>query len=218
MQVHQQILAVILSGSLAFTPLESYAIASPAYSSSGAAQSQPAATGQDLDSLVAPIALYPDALVAQILAAATYPTQVVEADRWLQQNKNLTGDALANAINQQSWDPSVKALTQFPSVLDNMSQNLSWTSALGDAYFNDPESVMDTVQDLRARVKASGTLQSNQQQTVTTEGQTIVIQPAQPQVVYVPTYNPTVVYGAPVPCTTATPLTTRTRALSWPRR
>jgi len=199
MQVHQQTLAVILSGTLAFMPLDGYALTPSAYSLPAAGQAAPAANGQDLPSLVAPIALYPDALIAQILAAATYPTQVVEADRWLQQNKGLSADALANAVEQQSWDPSVKALTQFPSVLDNMSQNLSWTSALGDAYFNDQEDVMDTIQDLRARAQTAGTLQSNSQQTVSTEGQTIVIQPAQPQVVYVPTYNPTVVYGTPVP-------------------
>jgi hypothetical protein len=200
MQV-QQILAVTLSCTLVFTSLDGYAITSPAYQAADASQSQaaPAATNQDLPSLVAPIALYPDALIAQILGASTYPTQVVEADRWLKQNSSLSGDALAKAVDQQSWDPSVKALTQFPSVLDNMSQNLSWTSALGDAYFNDQQDVMDTVQDLRARAKSAGTLQSNAQQTVSTEGQTIVIQPAQPQVVYVPTYNPTVVYGAPVP-------------------
>ncbi len=199
MQVHQQILASILSGTLVFTPLDGYALTSPAQASPPAAQAQPIETNQDLPSLVAPIALYPDALIAQILGASTYPTQVVEADRWLKQNSSLSGDALAKAVDQQSWDPSVKALTQFPSVLDNMSQNLSWTSALGDAYFNDQQDVMDTVQDLRARAKQAGSLQSNSQQTVTTEGQTIVIQPAQPQVVYVPTYNPTVVYGAPVP-------------------
>jgi len=200
MQV-QQFLAVTLSCTLVFTPLDGYAITPPADQAADASQSQaaPPATNQDLPSLVAPIALYPDALIAQILAAATYPTQVVEADRWLKQNNSLTGDALAKAVDQQSWDPSIKALTQFPSVLDNMSQNLSWTSALGDAYFNNQQDVMDTVQDLRARAKEAGTLQSNSQQTVSTEGQTIVIQPAQPQVVYVPTYNPTVVYGAPVP-------------------
>jgi hypothetical protein len=199
MQVHQQILASILSSTLVFTPLDGYVLTSPAQTSSGTAQAQPSDTNQDLPSLVAPIALYPDALVAQILGASTFPTQVVEADRWLKQNSSLSGDALAKAVDQQSWDPSVKALTQFPSVLDNMSKNLSWTSALGDAYFNNQEDVMDTVQDLRARAKEAGSLQSNSQQTVSTEGQTIVIQPAQPQVVYVPTYNPTVVYGAPVP-------------------
>jgi hypothetical protein len=208
MQLHQQFLAVLLSGTLVFMPLDGSSIRPYAYSAPDASQSQsppppsqgaPDTTSQDLPSLVAPIALYPDALVAQILGASTFPTQVVEADRWLQQNKNLTGDALMQAVNNQPWDESVKALTQFPSVLDNMSQNLSWTSALGDAYFNDKETVMDTIQDMRAKAKTAGNLQSNQQQTVSTQGQTIVIEPAQPQVVYVPTYNPTVVYGAPVP-------------------
>ncbi|HEX3469834.1 MAG TPA: DUF3300 domain-containing protein [Silvibacterium sp.] len=201
MQVFRPSLAVLLSCALMFMPVEGYAIISTAdYAPDGSqAQAAPAATGTDLDSLVAPIALYPDALIAQILAASTFPTQVVEADRWMQQNKNLSGAALAQAVDQQSWDPSVKALTQFPSVLDNMSQNLSWTSALGDAYFNNQQDVMDTIQDLRARAKAAGSLQNTPQQTVTTQGQTIVIEPAQPQVVYVPTYNPAVVYGAPVP-------------------
>src|SRR5580692_995969 len=116
-------------------------------------------TGADTSSedellqLVAPIALYPDALVAQILAGATYPTQVVEAARFIKQNSNLTGDALVNAVNQQSWDPSVKALTQFPSVLANMNDNLSWTSALGDAYYNQQQAVMDAIQVLRQRAQ-----------------------------------------------------------------
>ena len=150
--------------------------------------------------LVAPIALYPDALVAQILAGATYPTQVVEAARFLNDNPNLTGDALVNAVNQQSWDPSIKALTQFPSVLNNMNQNLSWTSALGDAYYNDQQNVMAAIQELRQRAYEAGTLKTTAQQTVTTDSstQTIIIAPAQPTVVYVPAYNPSIVYGAPV--------------------
>ena len=154
---------------------------------------------QDLEQLVAPIALYPDALVAQILAGSTYPTQIVEADRWLHQNSNLKGDQLLAAVDKQPWDPSVKALTQFPSVLDNMSQNLSWTSSLGDAYFNVPQDVMNAVQSMRAKAQAAGNLKSTPQQTVTTQGQMIVIQPANPTVVYVPTYSPAVVYGAPIP-------------------
>jgi len=150
--------------------------------------------------LVAPIALYPDALVAQILAGATYPTQIVEAARLVKSNAGLKADALADAVNQQSWDPSVKALTQFPSVLDNMNQNLSWTSSLGDAYYNAPQEVLGAIQELRQRAQEAGTLKTTSQQTVTTDSatQTIVIQPAQPTVVYVPTYNPAVVYGAPV--------------------
>jgi len=151
-----------------------------------------------IDALVAPIALYPDALVAQVLAASTYPNEVVEADQWLKDHSNLQGSALAEAVNQQSWDPSVQALTQFPSVLDNMANNLSWTSALGDAFYNQQADVMAAVQRLRQQAKAAGNLKSTSQMTVTQENpQTIIIQPANPQVVYVPTYNPTVVYGTP---------------------
>jgi len=169
---------------------------SSSYTGQGAPMSQ-----QELDSLVSPIALYPDALVAQILSAATFPDQVAAANTWLQQNKNLTGNALGQAVNQQSWDPSVKALTQFPSVLSNMAQNLAWTSQLGEAYHNQQSDVMAAVQQLRAQAQAAGNLKTTPQQTVTTQSQggqqVIVIQPANPQVVYVPTYNPTVIYGTP---------------------
>ena len=146
----------------------------------------------------APIALYPDALVAQILSAATFPDQVAVADNWLQQNKNLSGSALAQAVNAQSWDPSVKALTEFPSVLDKMAQSLAWTSSLGEAYHNQQADVMNAVQTLRAQAKAAGNLKSGPQITVVQQApQTIVIQPTNPQVVYVPQYNPTIVYGTP---------------------
>jgi hypothetical protein len=151
-----------------------------------------------LQQLVAPIALYPDALVAQILAASTYPDQIVEADRWVQQHSNVTGDSLATDVDQQPWDPSIKALTAFSSVLANLDKNLSWTSALGDAYFNQQQDVMNAIQTLRARAQAAGNLQSNQQQTVTSQDQTILIQPATPDVCYVPDYDPWLVYGAPI--------------------
>jgi len=166
----------------------------------GSSAPAPAPLSADqLDSLVAPIALYPDALVAQVLAASTNPDQVAYADDWLAQNRNLTGQALAQAVDQQSWDPSVKALTQFPSVLDNLAHNLSWTSSLGQAFANQQSDVMAAVQAMRAKAQAAGTLQSNSQITITTPSpNTIVIQPANPQVVYVPQYNPTVVYGAPI--------------------
>src|SRR6266404_4987201 len=108
-------------------------------------------TPEALQQLVAPIALYPDALVAQILAASTYPTQIVEANRWLQQHSDLQGDKLAKEVDKQDWDPSVKALTPFSSVLANLDTNLSWTSALGDAYYNQEQDVLDAVQVLRAR-------------------------------------------------------------------
>ncbi len=155
-------------------------------------------TAKDIDNLVAPIALYPDALVAQILGGATYPDEIVEADRFVKANKNLSANDLMTKVNGQSWDPSVKALTQFPSVLDNMSQNLSWTSALGEASYYQQKDVLDAVQRLRKQAKDAGNLKTTSQQTVVQQNpQTIVIQPANPQVVYVPTYNPTVVYGTP---------------------
>ena len=117
-------------------------------------------TAEQAQQLVAPIALYPDELVAQILAASTYPTEIVEAERWLQQNSSLKGAQLGSEVDKQSWDPSVKALTQFPSVLANMDKNLSWTSALGDAYFNDQQAVLDAVQVMRKRAQDAGTLKT----------------------------------------------------------
>jgi hypothetical protein len=154
-------------------------------------------SAQELQQLVAPIALYPDALVAQVLAGSTYPTQIVEAARWMEQHHNLQGQELAKAVDQQIWDPSVKALTEFPQVLDNMNKNLSWTSALGDAYVNNPKGVMSAVQVLRKDAQQTGNLKNTPQQNVSTEGQTIVIEPANPEVVYVPTYSPDI-YGVPV--------------------
>jgi len=155
-------------------------------------------SSSQLQALVAPIALYPDALVAQILVAATFPDQVAIANYWLQQNKSLTGSALMQAVDKQSWDPSVKALTEFPSVLDNLASNLTWTSSLGEAYHNQQADVMAAVQTLRAQAKANGNLKSSSQITVQQPSpQVIVIQPANPQIVYVPQYNPTVIYGTP---------------------
>jgi len=156
---------------------------------------QPSAEEQQL---VAPIALYPDSLVAQILAASTNPTEIVAAERWMQQHPGLQGQQLADAVDPQPWDPSVKALTQFPSVLANMNTNLNWTSALGDAYLNAPQDVLDAVQVLRQQAQAAGRLLSTGQQTVSTQGQTIAIEPADPQVVYVPEYDPWLAYGVPM--------------------
>jgi hypothetical protein len=155
-------------------------------------------TPDQLEQLVAPIALYPDSLVAQILAASTFPEQVVEADRWLQAHSDLKGDALGQAVDSQPWDPSVKALTAFPSVLGNMDKNLSWTSSLGDAYYNQQPAVMDAVQAMRQRAQAAGNLRTTPQQTVDEQGSTIVIQPASTDVVYVPAYDPWLVYGDPL--------------------
>jgi len=155
-------------------------------------------TPQQLQQLVAPIALYPDALVAQILAAATYPDQVVEADRWLQQNNNLKEEQLGKEVDKQPWDPSVKALTEFPSVLANMDKNLSWTSSLGDAYVNQQKDVMNAIQVMRQRAEKAGNLKSTSQEKVSKEGKTIVIEPADPEVVYVPEYDPWLIYGDPI--------------------
>jgi len=196
----KQLLSIVLSFLLVFTAVPLEAVGqqpappgSPGYSGQGVPLS-----AEDLQQLVAPIALYPDALVAQILGGATFPDQVAFANDWLLQNKNLTGTALTNAVNAQTWDPSVKALTQFPTVLDNMTKNLSWTSSLGEAYHTQPADVMAAVQVLRAKAQAAGNLKSGSQITVVQQApQVIVIQPTNPQVVYVPTYNPTVVYGTP---------------------
>src|ERR1700752_1455941 len=155
-------------------------------------------TAEQLQQLVAPIALYPDELVAEILAASPYPPQIVEAERWLQQNSSLKGAQLASEVDKQSWDPSLKALTQFPSVLANMDKNLSLTSALGAADFNNQQNVLNAHQVRRERAQAAGTLKTTAQQNVTTQGQTIIIKPANPQVVYVPQYDPWIVYGTPL--------------------
>lgn len=155
-------------------------------------------TPAELDALVAPIALYPDALVAQVLAASTHADEVAYADDWLAQNTNLKGKKLEDAVNKQFWDPSVKALTQFPTVLHDLARNLAWTSSLGEAFTNQQTEVMAAVQTMRAKAHAAGNLKSSSQITVVQETpSTIIIKPANPDVVYVPEYNPTLIYGTP---------------------
>ena len=205
MPILKQIQAVILSFAITMMAVPGYAasregpaaLRSPESMQTAPSTSASTPSGKELQQLVAPIALYPDGLVAQVLAGSTYPTQIVEAERWMQQHKNLQGQELAKAVDQQIWDPSIKALTEFPQVLDNMNKNLSWTSALGDAYVNDPKGVMSAIQVLRRDAQNAGHLKSTPQQTVATEGQTIVIEPANPEVVYVPSYSPEI-YGVPV--------------------
>lgn len=160
-------------------------------------------SNEQLEQLVAPIALYPDSLVAQVLMASTYPLEVVEAARWVKSQPDLEGTALQDALEKESWDPSVKSLAAFPQTLEMMNDKLDWTTQLGNAFLAQQADVMNAVQILRERAKAQGNLESNDQQTVKVENtptgnqsQTIIIEPANPQVVYVPTYNPTVVYGA----------------------
>lgn len=180
-------------------------------------------TAEQLSQMVAPIALFPDKLLGQVLAGATYPAQISAADQWLAQNPTLKGDALQSAEANQPWDVSVKGLTAFPSVLDQMAGNIQWTTSLGQAYANDPTDVMNAIQLLRQRAQQAGTLKSSQHLIVSTRERelppretsvtvvdsephrivmppktTIIIEPAEPDVVYVPHYNPAVVYGAPV--------------------
>ncbi len=147
--------------------------------------------------MLAAIALYPDALLSQILMASTYPLEVVQADRWTKQNKDLKGDALTAALEKQNWDPSVKSLVNFPQTLAMMSEKLEWTQSLGDAFLAQQKDVMDSVQRLRKKAHEAGNLKTTKEQVVIVEKetQTIVIEPADPKVVYVPAYNPTVVYG-----------------------
>jgi hypothetical protein len=163
-------------------------------------QSQQLLTAGQLDALLAPIALYPDTLIAEILMASTFPLEVVEAQRWLTAHKRLSGAQLKTEVSKQSWDESVKSLTATPSVLQMLNDKLEWTQKLGDAVLAQQPDVMDAIQRLRKRAQASNKLASNMQQTVTTQeegGQQVIdIEPAEPDMLYVPYYNPGVVYGA----------------------
>ncbi len=150
---------------------------------------------EELDQMLAPIALYPDSLLIQVLMAATYPLEVVQAARWLDTNPNLKDEKLAAALEQKSWDPSVKSLVNFPPVLTMMNDKLEWTQDLGDAFLGQKDQVMDSVQNLRLKAQAQGTLKTTREQVVVVKEKTIVIEPANPEVVYVPAYNPTIVYG-----------------------
>lgn len=163
----------------------------------GYGQAQPL-NSQDLDQLVAPIALYPDALVAQVLTASTYPAQVADADRWRRAQGYASPDQIVAGADAQPWDPSVKALTAFPQVLAQMDQNLNWTTELGNAYYNQPQDLLEAVQVMRQRAQAAGNLRSSPQETVSYDQGNIELAPANPQVVYVPAYNPWAVYGQPV--------------------
>jgi hypothetical protein len=158
----------------------------------------PAFRPEEIDQLVAPIALYPDSLLAQVLAASTYPLEIVQAARFVEQNKGLKGEKLMAAAKDKDWDPSVKAMLEFPDVLLMMNEKLEWTQKLGDAFLSQQKDVMVSVQRLRQKAQESGNLKTTTEQKVIVEKETkvIVIEPASPQVVYVPTYNPTVVYGA----------------------
>lgn len=158
-----------------------------------------------LDSLVAPIALYADQLLSQTLVASTYPLEIIQLQQWMEKNKSLKGQALSDAVEKQSWDPSIQAMAAFPDVVSRMADNIQWTTDLGNAFLAQESDVMDAIQSMRAKAQSKGTLKTTEQQTVQTQTvsgpsggkQVIVVQQANPDVVYVPTYNPTVVYGPP---------------------
>lgn len=175
-------------------------------------QQQPAATAapaeatklpaDQLDSLVAPIALYPDPLLAQVLAASTYPLEVIQLQQWLGKNKDLKDKALVDAVSKQPWDPSVQGLVALPDVVKRLADDIQWTTDLGNAFLAQQSDVMDAVQRMRKKAEDAGNLKTTEQQKVETKvvetKQVIVVEQANPQVIYVPTYNPTVVYGPPV--------------------
>ncbi len=199
-----QVLSLLLSVTMVFgagtRPLPVFAQAAATTSNANTPQqSGKTYSQQELDELLAPIALHPDALLAQILMASTYPLDVVEAARWRKANPKIEGSELESQMAGQPWDPSVKSLTAFPTVLDMMSEKLDWTQKLGDAFLGQQKQVMDTVQKLRQKAQQAGSLATTKEQTVSSanEGGTTVIkiEQANPQVVYVPTYNPAVVYG-----------------------
>src|SRR5260370_4012111 len=164
------------------------------------APAQPMST-EEIDPLVAPIALYPDALLSQVLVAATYPLEVVEAAQWLQQNRTLRGRQLVDAAREQNWDASIQALVVFPDVLNRLNSDIRWTTDLGNAFLAQQADVMNAVQNMRARARSEGKLNSNPQEIITDQRQgdrtVIEIQPANPEVVYVPAYNPEYIWGPP---------------------
>jgi hypothetical protein len=169
---------------------------------SSAGQEAPKIPNDQLDSLVAPIALYPDPLLSQVLVASTYPLEIIQLQQWIQKNSSLKGEDLTNAVEKQDWDPSIQAMAVFPDLVKRMGDNIKWTTDLGNAFLAQQSDTMDAVQRMRTKAKDAGQLKSSEQQKVevkTVESKSvIVIEPANPQVVYVPSYNPVVVYGAPI--------------------
>src|SRR3954463_8575285 len=168
---------------------------------SGGTADQPRIPADQLDSLVAPIALFPDPLLAQVLAASTYPLEIIQLQQWMDRNKNLKDKALSDAVAKQPWDPSIQSLAATPEVVTRLGGNIQWTTDLGNAFLAQQTDVMDAVQRMRGKAQSKGALKTSQEQVVetkTVEGgkQVIVVEPAQPDVVYVPSYDPAVVYGA----------------------
>ncbi len=178
-------------------------LSSPSQASASSPQNQSSQIpAEQLDSLVAPIALYPDPLLAQALAASTYPLEIIQLQQWLEKNKNLTDKALADAAAKQPWDPSVQALAALPDVVKRLADDIQWTTDLGNAFLAQQSDVMEAVQRMRKKAQDKGNLKSTEQQKVETEvienKSVIVIEQANPQVVYVPSYDPFLVYGSPI--------------------
>ncbi len=192
----RQVRMLTLCAALAAMPLAALHCSSVLAQTQGAASTAPKLGNQQLDALTAPVALYPDALLAQVLMASTYPQEVTEAAQWSKTNSNIKGDDAVKAVQSEPWDPSVQSLVAFPQALATMASKPDWMTQLGNAFIAQPSDVMDSVQRLRRAAQTAGNLKSTEQQKIVVEQQTIQIQPANPQVVYVPTYNPTVVYGA----------------------
>ena len=195
-----KLIAVAVALAFVASPTPGYAqAANPPTAAITASKTGAPASQEELDRLLAPVALYPDPLLAQVLMASTYPLEVVMAARWSKENPGVTGKALEDAMQKQSWDPSVKAMTAVPTVLDRMSANVDWVHKLGDAFLGDQKAVLDSVQGLRKKAMDAGNLKTTPEQTVRTETkqdtQVIVIEPATPSTVYVPTYDPAYVYG-----------------------
>ena len=193
-------LAFIASGASAFAQQAE----SQVMTTTSDTEQAPKLPNDQLDSLVAPIALYPDPLLAQTLAASTYPLEVIQLQQWMDRNKKLQGKALADAVAKQQWDPSIQAMVEFPDVVQRMAGNIQWTTDLGNAFLAQQSDVMDAVQRMRAKAQGKGALKTSAQQTVQTQAvdggkQVITIQQPNPDVVYVPSYDPAVVYGPPPP-------------------
>src|SRR6201981_3677030 len=200
MHIILRLVAVVCA--LALVPGDAALLAQSSTAESSAAGEEVARIPpEQLDSLVAPIALYPDPMLSQTLVASTYPLEIIQLQQWLAQNKNLKEQALADAVKKQDWDPSIQAMAALPDVVKQMSENIKWTTDLGNAFLAQQSDVMDAVQRMRKKAKDAGNLNSTEQQKVETKvvesKQVVVIEQANPEVVYVPSYNPTVVYGPP---------------------
>ena len=201
----RSLVAALVVALLAFSDFAVFVRAEAKPTSAPAQEPQeapPKIPNDQLDSLVAPIALYPDPLLTQTLVASTYPLELIQLQQWLGRNKDLKGQALTDAVSKQTWDPSIQAMAALPDVVKRLADDIQWTTDLGNTFLAQQKDVMDAIQRMRAKAKGTGALASNQQQKVETQTveskQVIVIEQSNPQVVYVPSYNPTVVYGAPV--------------------